>query len=148
MLGTSLEAAAEGGGRGPAETERQKHREQSVERRMLARGERDEPLESALADIDVASGRGDHSVIVHKEGFGGVGADRNLARDGDRRPVENAAVDLDALGILRIKPLASAQVEKAALEGARPVRKRARPWRKLQVVDSKLVDCSGPLIDQ
>ena len=83
---------------------------------MAARGQRDIPFETRLADHNISRGGGDHLAAIDQEGFGGIGADRDLAGDGQGAAIEHAVGNFDAAGIFGIKPLAVAKVEQPRLE--------------------------------
>src|SRR5206468_8459638 len=144
----TLEAAAESGGGGPAEPERDKHRGQSVKSLVAAGGKRHKAFKARFADLDVAGCRCDDLAVVDQEGFGSIGPDRNLAWDGDHRPVENSAGDFDAVRALRIKPVTGAKVEQAGFEAPFLVGEGAAPGGELEIVQAELVDRGGPRIDQ
>ena len=106
---------------------------------MAASGERHESLESRLADLDVAGRRGNHLPSIDQKGFGGIGADWNLARNRDRSAIQNPAIDLDAMRILGIKPMPLSQIQEAGFEPPFLLRKGSSAGRQLQVVQAQFV---------
>ena len=115
---------------------------------MAARGKGDEALEPRFADFHVAGRGGKHPTAVDEESFGGVGANRDLAGDGDPRAVENALADLDPVRIFRVKAAATLQVEQPGLEPPFLVGQAAAAGRELEILEPELVNRSRALIDQ
>ena len=65
-------------------------------------------------------------VSVDEEGLRGVGADRNLARDRDDRPVENAAADLHAVRVFGIKAVRACGGRSGRFRSGAPSREARR----------------------
>src|SRR5690348_3727 len=107
---------------------------------MAAGGKSDVAFEPGLVDLDVPGRGGNDLAMVDEEGLGGVGADRDLARDRDDGAVEHPAGDFDAVRDFRIETLAVAKIEQPCFETALLLRKRASARRELQVVKAELVD--------
>ena len=77
---------------------------------MPSRGALNPALEAGFADLDLARRGGDDLAVVDQKGLGSVGPDRNLAGNGDSRPVKHAIRDFDAMRMLGIETLPLAEV--------------------------------------
>jgi len=131
-----------------AEPQREKDAGKAINKAVAASRKRDITLKARLVDLDIARRCGDHLVAVDEEGFGGVGSNGDLARNGDYGPVEDSAGDFDTARALGIQSAAGAKVEKARLEASLLLRQCAAAGRQLEIVDTKLIDGGGTLIEK
>jgi len=96
---------------------------------MTPRGQSDEALETGFVDLNVARCGRDDLAAIDQEGLGGIGSDRDLARDGNGRSLEHSTADFDAARIFGIKSVPPAKIEQSRFEPALLFRKRAAAGR-------------------